>query len=125
MAEVELDWAEATVESGKLRVPLQGEIPSEWGEHLERTVKLLRGGEWGAVELEEDAIAVSDVSAGTEDKLRHYLEGIVDQANAAHAAAQERERSEEQQDSAHDGADAEMTERFRAFADASDERERS
>jgi hypothetical protein len=60
---------------------------------------------------------VHDVAEGGEDRLRHFLEGAVLQANAADER-EKREAREEDQDAQEDEADpldAEMTERFRSF----------
>ena len=122
MAEVALNWSEAIVENGELKLPLDGEVPDGWQQHFERTVKLLGTSEWGEVALEEQGVRVAKVQAGSEDKLRHYLEGVVDQANSAHEAEQETEREDDQrEDDGPQGEDAEMTERFRGFGAAESE----
>jgi hypothetical protein len=66
---------------------------------------------------------VSDVKPGAEAKLRHHLESIVAQANAAHEAREREGRGEpeERDDERRGGPDAEMTGRFRSFADASED----
>ena len=120
MSSVKLEWASAEVKDSKLTVALDGEVPKDWKQSFERTVKLLGDGDWGAVELKKSTVQVSDVAPGTEDKLRHHLEAIVAQANAA----------QEERDSGKDGKgdgdgdgekrkgpDAEMTDRFREFAE--------
>ncbi len=121
MPPIKLNWSAAEVKDARLTGALEGKVPRGWKQSFERTVKLLGDGEWGAVELKKGTVQVSDIAQGTEDKLRHHLEGIVAQANAAHEA---RERESEQRDGEHtggkeakpEGPDAEMTERFRAFA---------
>jgi hypothetical protein len=121
VAEVALNWAEATVEDGKLTAPLDGEIPDGWGDHFGRTVKLLRS-EWDAVAVKDQSVRVANVSSGDEGKVRFYLEGVVDQANSAHAAEQEDGQEEESREArGPEGEDAEMTERFRAFAQDDEE----
>jgi hypothetical protein len=109
-----LEWATAEVKDAKLTVALQGDPPEGWNDSFERTVKLLGDGEWGEVALKKGSVQVSEVPAGSEDKLRHHLEAIVAQANAAH------EEPDAEDDDA-EGPDAEMTERFRAFAEEDDE----
>ncbi len=116
MEDVRLNWAQATVEHAKLTVSLEGEMPSGWKKSFEKTVRLLGGGEWGDVELKKRTVQVADVAPGNEDKLRHYLEGVVEQANAAHRADED-DGSRADDDRSHEGPDAQMTERFRAFAD--------
>jgi hypothetical protein len=110
-----LDWASAEVKDARLTVALKGDAPEGWSESFARTVTLLGDGEWGAVELKKGSVRVSDVAPGSEDKLRHHLEAIVAQANAAH----EEDRSDEDVDGP-EGPDAEMTARFKAFADEDD-----
>lgn len=119
MPDVQLNWAEAGVEGSKLTVPLTGDVPKGWKEHFETTVKLLATEEWGEVEVSEKGVRVGRVESGEEDKLRFYLESLVEQANAAVDAEHEPKRSEKRKgsDTAPEGADAELTERFRAYAD--------
>jgi hypothetical protein len=121
---VTLNWASAEVKDGKLVVALEGDVPSGWKQSFERTVTLLRGGEWGKVQVRKDAVSVSEVGSGTEEKLKHFLESVVEQANADHAPDEEDEDSEDESsdkdesaDADDDGPDAEMTERFRSFGD--------
>jgi hypothetical protein len=114
MAEVELNWASAEVEDGKLTVELEGEIASGWKKSFEKTVRLLAAGDWGKVQVKKRTVRVSDVTPGTEDKLRHHLEGVVEQANAAVRAP---ESGPEGRTGESDSADARMTESFRAFAE--------
>lgn len=116
MDEVRLDWAQATVDGSKLSVGLEGELPEGWEESFARTVRLLGSGEWKAVELNERTVEVAEVSPGEEDKLRHYLESVVEQANAAHRP----DEDEHEDDGRRKGPDAEMTERFRSFAPEDD-----
>ena len=113
-----LEWASAQVKDAKLTVQLTGDSPKGWKESFERTVTLLGDGEWGEVALKKGRVQVSDVTPGTEEKLRHHLEAIVAQANAAH---EERESGNDGDDPEREGPDAEMTERFRSFAEDDDE----
>ena len=118
MLRINLEWASAEVEDGGLTVPLESKPPKDWKQSFERTVTLLGDGEWGRVRLKKGVVEVSDVAPGAEDKLRHHLEAVVAQANAA----QEREEAPPQTEEAEgeeaesEGPDAEMTARFRAFA---------
>jgi hypothetical protein len=118
MSEIKLSWSSAEVDDARLTVPLEGEIPRGWRTDFETTVKRLGSGEWGEVEVKKDKVRVSDVTPGSEAKLRHHLESIVEQANASHAARQrEKAAKEEDEGEKREGPDAEMTERFRAFAE--------
>ncbi len=113
-----MNWAQASVEGAELTVSLEGELPSGWKKSFEKTVRLLGGGEWGDVELKKRTVRVGNVAPGNEDKLRHYLEGVVAQANAAHRDDEDGPtRAREEREPSRDGPDAQMTERFRAFAD--------
>lgn len=122
MSSVELKWTSAEVKDAKLTVELEGDPPKGWKESFERTVKLLGDGDWGEIQLKKGAVQVGDIAPGTEDKLRHHLEGIVAQANAAH---EERESDSDGDGDGEkrEGPDAEMTDRFRAFGEDGDESE--
>jgi hypothetical protein len=122
MSSVELEWASAEVKDGTLTVGLEGEPPEGWNESFERTVTLLGRGEWGEVALENGAVQVTDVTPGSEEKLRHHLEAIVLQANAAHD--EETGESDDADREKRDGPDAEMTDRFKAFTEDDDEAEK-
>jgi hypothetical protein len=118
MEDVRLNWAEAHVEDAKLTVSLEGEMPSGWKKSFENTVRLLGSGGWDKIEVKKQTVRVANVSPGDEDKLRHYLEGVVEQANAAHRADEDRAaQSGDDRETSREGPDAEMTERFRGFAD--------
>lgn len=125
MSEVKLSWSSAEVDDACLTVPLEGEIPRRWRTDFQTTVKRLGSGEWGDVEVKKDKVQVSEVTPGSEDKLRHHLDSIVAQANASHAAREQEKADKDQQDEDEDdgngkqreGADADMTARFRAFAE--------
>jgi hypothetical protein len=117
---VKLNWRTAEVKDGKLTVELEGELPKGWKQSFETTARLLSSGGWGDVQLKKHAVCVGEVAGADEDKLRHYLEGVVDQANANTGASDEEsdgkdEESDRDDRDEHDGDDAEMTERFREF----------
>ena len=119
MSEIKLSWSAAEVDDGRLTVPLDGKLPRGWRTDFETTVKQLGSGEWGEVEVKRDKIRVRDIAPGSEEKLRHHLESIVAQANASHAAReQEKADHDEEDDEERQGPDAEMTARFRAFAES-------
>ena len=126
MSSVKLQWAGAEVKDSRLTVPLEGEPADGWSQSFERTVTLLGGGEWGEVQVKKRKVQVSDVVPGSEEKLRHHLEAIVAQANAAIEAREREARDDEDgEDERAGGPDAEMTARFRSFGesdDAADER---
>jgi hypothetical protein len=121
MTNVMLDWSTAQVEDSDLTVALEGDPSKTWKGTFETTLRLLGTGDWGEVRLRKGKIRVSDVTPGSEEKLRHHLEAIVAQANAHEEAngddgqpPQDDAKSDERQDH---GPDAEMTNRFRSFAE--------
>ncbi len=121
MAEVTLNWTTAEVVDGKLTVELDGEIPKGWRDSFETTVRLLGHGDWGRVRVKKQAVRVSAVVPGSEEKLRHHLESVVAQANADHrepnsGGGEENGTDEHSEPSDSDGPDAQMAERFRSFA---------
>jgi hypothetical protein len=121
MSEVNVKWSSAEVREAKLAVELDGEVSSEWEQSFKRTIRVLPGGEWGEVTLEKHSINVNEVRPGCEEKLRHYLESAIAQANSTTASEDEEADESEAGDGEQadgQGPDAEMTERFRAFADA-------
>jgi hypothetical protein len=114
MSSVKLEWGSAEVKDARLTVRLEGDPPEGWKESFERTVRLLGDGEWGTVALDGGTVQVSDIAPGSEEKLRHHLEAIVAQANAAH---EEDDSDRDGEGEEPEGPDAEMTERFRAFGE--------
>ncbi|HWF34872.1 MAG TPA: hypothetical protein VG295_05860 [Solirubrobacteraceae bacterium] len=116
MADPALNWATAEVKGGKLTVDLEGKIASGWKDSFETTVRLLPGGDWGKVQLKKHTVRVSHVTPGSEEKLRHHLESLVDQANAAVRPPEPEPEPEAHEDKEDDPPDARMTESFRAFA---------
>ena len=120
MSSVKLGWASAQVKDGTLTVALEGKVPKGWKESFERTVKLLGDGDWDAVALKRGKVEVRGVSSGTEDKLRHHLEAVVAQANSALEAREAKSEARDDDGDEPEGPDAEMTARFREFAEDDD-----
>jgi hypothetical protein len=116
MADVELNWATATVKDGKLTVDLEGDIVSGWKQGFEATARLLPGGDWGKVQVKKQTVRVSDVTPGVEEKLRHHLESVVEQANAD-VRSPEPEGDKRDDGGGPNSPDARMTEAFRSFAE--------
>jgi hypothetical protein len=121
MSPIKLSWPAAEVEDAKLTVPLDGEARKGWRQTFERTVALLGHGEWGEITVKKDRVLVSDVSPGSEEKLKHHLEGVIAQANATIEEDEDSEEDEGEEQSRDDPGenqrsdpDAEMTERFRS-----------
>jgi hypothetical protein len=119
MAGVELNWATAKVKDGKLTVDLAGEIASDWKQSFEATITLLPGGDWGDVQVKKRTVRVSEVSPGSEEKLRHHLESVVEQANAAvRPPESEASGGADGEGGGPDGPDAEGAEDEASSADA-------
>jgi len=127
MSDVTLNWSTAKVEDSKLTVDLDGELPSGWKDSFDAVARLLASSaEWGEVSLKgKKSVRVADVSEGSEERLRHFLESVVAQANADHtpddsdrdedAEDDEDEGGDDERDAA--GPDDEMSQRFRSFSD--------
>ena len=123
MSEPQLDWTQAEVRNGKLTVSVAGDPPRGWKDTFEQTARLLSGGEWDNVTLKKRSVRVNGLQPGSEEKLRFFLESVVQQANATHEAPEDEPQDEaDTADEATAGSerdtsmDAEMTERFRSFA---------
>ncbi|MGI9184144.1 MAG: hypothetical protein ACR2GZ_04135 [Solirubrobacteraceae bacterium] len=120
MASPQLDWSTAEVKGATLTVALDAKTPPGWKESFTTTVRLLGGGEWGEVALKKRTVRVNGVIGGQEEKLRHFLDSVVGQANASHPSEPDQSKSEDDADSDQsEGPDAELTARFRAFAQPS------
>jgi hypothetical protein len=127
MSDVTLNWSTAKVEDSKLTVDLDGELPSGWKDSFDAVARLLASSaEWGEVSLKgKKSVRVADVSDGSEERLRHFLESVVAQANADHTP-DDSDRDEDAEDDEDKGGDDdrdaaspddEMSERFRSFSD--------
>jgi hypothetical protein len=125
VSEPTLNWSSAAVADGELVVGIEGELPKGWKAAFEATAQMLGHGDWKAT-VKKGLVHVGGVRPGDEDRLRHFLEGAVQQANAdapepedddAHDedAAESDSESDTPSESATD-PDAEMTERFRSFS---------
>jgi hypothetical protein len=118
-----LQWSAAKVRDGILTVAIEGDRPKGWKATFEQTVRLLGGGNWGEVSCKGGKVRVGDVPEGSEDELRHFLEGVVQQANAVHVVSEEDadeqdESADDEREDDGDDADARMTSRFRDFGAA-------
>jgi hypothetical protein len=126
VSEPTLDWGSAAVAEGELVVGIDGEIPSGWKASFEATAELLSHGDWKKIKVKKQQVRVGGVTPGDEDRLRHFLESAVQQANAdrvepedddeeADEDAESESASETSSESEAD-TDATMTERFRSFS---------
>jgi hypothetical protein len=119
MSEPRLQWSAAEVRGGRLSVPIEGDVRPGWRDTFAKTIQLLDGGDWDAIKAKKQGVRVHGVTPGSEERLRHLLEGAVQEANASHVPADEQQRDDDETDGddrAEDTADVEMTERFRGFA---------
>ena len=127
MSEAKLNWSTAKVKESKLTVELDGELPKGWKDSFNTVARLLAGSaDWGKVALSKKKVSVADVPEGSEERLRHFLESVVEQANADHRPDDaDRDQSGEgddeddggDEDRDESGPDSEMSERFRSFGD--------
>jgi hypothetical protein len=112
-----LQWSAAEVRRGTLTVELAGDRPRGWKSTFKSTVRLLGGGNWGEVSIKGSKVTVTDVPEGSEEELRFFLDGVVQQANATHVDVDDEadEGADESDDDAagEDDSDARMTSRFR------------
>ena len=110
-----IDWSSATVKDGELSVELTGEPSTEWAKRVQAVLERLErpGSAWGATKVTKTRIQVKAVTAGSEDDLRHLLDGAVQQANADFAAPEEDDAGDDERSE----ADSTMTEAFRSFSD--------
>jgi hypothetical protein len=117
---LEIDWATAEVQDGVLTAPLTGSVAKAWSEHFNAVLRLLEhsNGGWGTIRLAKKAIEVSDLQAGSEPDLRHFLESVLVQVNSE-LAPEDREEPEQAAPAAdpQQQTDREMTETVRSFAD--------
>jgi hypothetical protein len=113
MNAVEIEWASAAVEDGRLTVSLSG-APKGFADELEAVVARLgdHGRGWGEVSVGKRKLHVEDVEQGAEEALRHFLESALLQANAAIGAT-----ADEPEDDEPSGPDAEMASVFRSFSE--------
>ena len=121
--DIRLQWETAEVDGTKLTVALGGTVDKAWRHKFATTVALLGQREWGEVTLKKQKVRVSDVEPGTEEKLRHFLESVVLQANASRGPDENDsgDRSDAERADSDDDLRVEMTERFRSFAEEENE----
>ena len=112
MSEPKIDWSTAEVSDGTLVVAVQGELPKGYARSFGATARLIGQGDLADAKLKKGTVRVA-VSQGDEEKLRHFLESVIQQANADHELTDDED--EDVDEERFGGPDQEMTERFRAF----------
>jgi hypothetical protein len=120
--EPQLDWSTAEVRDGHLTVALEGEQPKGWKQSFQTVAHLLAHGESSPVKLKKNEVRVEDLRPGDEEKVRHLLESIVQQANADHRPPEEEQGDDDEEDEVpvdlgESRPDRKMADRFRTFAD--------
>jgi hypothetical protein len=126
-SEPHLDWSTAEVRDGKLTVTVDGEQPKGWKRSFETVAHLLSHGAGSSVTLKKSEARVEGLRPGDEDKVRHLLESIVQQANADHRPPEDEQSEEEDEqddevvvDLGESRPDREMADRFRSFGEQSE-----
>ena len=119
MESPKLQWSAAEVSGGVLTVPIEGERPKGWKDKFEQVVRLLGGGQWDEITCKSGKVRVSGVTDGSEDSLHHFLEGVMQEVNAAFPTADEPDRSDDDErgsdEHTADDSDRRLTESFRNF----------
>jgi hypothetical protein len=121
--EPRFDWSTAKVADGRLTVALEGERPTGWKQSFETVARLLAHGEGSPVTLKKHEVRVEGLRPGDEEKVRHLLESIVQQANADHRPPEVEPDDEDGEEDetvpleqiGQSSPDAEMADRFRSF----------
>jgi hypothetical protein len=126
MEHPQLDWSTAEVNDGTLTVTLGGKPPKEWTARFKTTVGLLNHGSWEKVELKKGKISVKTITEGDEERVRHFLESAVLEANGVLAAEEsdtddDADGDDDDAAAKENGPDNEMTKRFRGFASSDSE----
>ncbi len=113
MGRIAIDWSTARVRGRELTVAFEEATSAAARKHMKALVeRLQRPGEpWKAVAVKKDRLIVSEIADGAEEEVRHFLESVVLEADAAAddgAAAAGDEQVDER--------DRRMTDAFQAFA---------
>jgi hypothetical protein len=108
-----LDWSSASVDDGRLTVPVIGDVPTGWTKRVQRVAERLgrSGSSWGAIKVTKKELRVEGVAPGSEHDLHHFLESVVLQANT-----DLRDDDDDGPDDERSERDQEMTEAFRSLA---------
>jgi hypothetical protein len=106
-----IDWSTAEVRDGDLTVMFSEPTTAPLRERMKALVnRLQRPGEpWQGIKVKKDRLIVGGIADSGEDDVRHFVESLVQEANAAEAdGAPEPEQIDER--------DRRMTDAFQAFA---------
>lgn len=120
--EIKLDWSSAEVHDGKLVVSLEGKPEKDWKDAFKRTARLLGRGTGAEVRLTRGAVSLQPIKPGEEDRVHHFLESVLLQANSSVQTEQETDvtpsektAADEDSGSREDSEDDRMTQRLRSF----------
>jgi hypothetical protein len=121
MTGIQLNWSTAEVSNGELRVGFSDKAPKKWREAFARTATLLSRETWELDEIKPDHVRISPIRPGEEERVKHFLESAVLEANTTLVGEEELFAAEdadeaEENDAAGPSPDEEMTARFKAFA---------
>jgi hypothetical protein len=121
MAGIQLDWSTAEVSDGELKVGFSDKAPKKWREAFARTATLLSRDTWELNEIRPGQVRISPIRPGEEERVKHFLESAVLEANTTIVGedelfAPEDAEETEENDAARPSPDEEMTARFKAFA---------
>jgi hypothetical protein len=118
MSATKLDWSTAEVHEGTLVVALDARPAKGWAARSATTARLLNHGHWEKVKVKKGEVRIAPVSEGEEERVRHFLESVVMEANSAIAPDETETTKDPDPPEQGDASDADyaMTERFRAFA---------
>jgi hypothetical protein len=128
--QLRLDWSSAEVSDDTLTVGLSAKPPKGWLASFETTGTLLSGGRWTAT-VERKAVKVTPVVAGDEDAVRQFVEGAVLEANSTVVDDEQElfggepldDEDDTDDETAEPSPDEELTGRFRAFAEQTEQDE--
>ena len=123
-AHPQLDWSTAEVSEGQLTLGLTEKPSKQWRGVFERTAALLSAGTWEvALKAKKASVQISPIRPGDEERVRQFIEGVVQEANTRTGGADESSSGE---DTASDepaesqpSPDEQLTEHFRSFAESS------
>lgn len=118
MKALQLDWSTAEVSDGKLTVGFSDRTPKKWREAFSKAVALLSHDTWEVSELKQQSVRLGPIRLGEEERVRHFLESAVLEANAALVSEEElfADDHDDDEEDAGPTADEELTAHFRAFA---------
>jgi hypothetical protein len=114
MDPIAIDWSTAQVRERELRVAFAEPISKPERERMTVLVRRLeRPGEpWKTIAVKKTQLIVGEIADGAEDAVRHFLESLLLEVNAATADDDADGADREQVDK----RDQRMTDAFRSFA---------